>query len=315
MLADPHRSPPAPGQGHGPGSIGQPLRLQAWLPKGMGLMAAALAGLGLILWVAANWNDLGRMGRFAVLQSLVLASLLGAWARPAARVPLGLLALLGIGGLLAYFGQTYQTGADPWQLFALWAALCLPLCLAARSDALWSPWAVVVTTAVSLWLHARAGHRWHLAPGDVPLHALAWAALGALVLGLGPALARLTGAGPVSRRVALTLALCAVAFGACGSLLQQPVSPLYLLGLIVLGLSAGALWRRAWFDLYGLSAVALALNGLLVAGLVRLLFDRHDFRDPIGELLIIGLVAAVLLAGSVSAILRRGRALRQEGFA
>ena len=43
---------------------------------------------------------------------------------------LGLLALLGIGGLFAYFGQTHQTGADPWQLFALWAALVLPLRLA-----------------------------------------------------------------------------------------------------------------------------------------------------------------------------------------
>ena len=42
-------------------------------------------------------------------------------------VPMGLLAMLGMGALFAYFGQTYQTGADPWQLFALWAALSLPL--------------------------------------------------------------------------------------------------------------------------------------------------------------------------------------------
>lgn len=296
-------------------ATGQPHRLEAWLSRGMALVAASLGGLGLILWVAANWNDLGRMGRFAVLQGLVLSSLLGAWARPAARVPLGLLALLGIGGLLAYFGQTYQTGADPWQLFALWAALSLPLCLAARSDALWAPWAVVVTTAISLWLHARSGHRWQIQQGDVPLHALAWAAMGALVLGLGPALARLTGAGPWSRRVALTLALCAVTLVACGGLFHDDVSPLYLLGLIVLGLSAAALFQRAWFDLYGLSAVALALNGLLVAGMVRLLFDGGHSGDPIGELFIIGLAAAALLALSVSAIMRRELALRAEGLA
>ena len=315
MHADPHHLAPSSGLGHGIDQAGQPRQLAVCLPRGMALVAASLGGLGLILWVAANWDDLGRIGRFAVLQGLVLTSLLGAWARPAARVPLGLLALLGIGGLLAYFGQTYQTGADPWQLFAVWAALTLPLCLAARSDALWAPWAVVVITAISLWLHTHAGHRWQVREGDVPLHTLAWAAMGALVLGLGPALRRLTGAGMWSRRVALTLALCAVTLAACGGLFNEHVSPLYLLGLIVLGLSATALCQRAWFDLYGLSAVALALNGLLVAGMVRLLFDQADSRDPIGELLIIGLASAVLLALSVSAIMRRARALRAEGLA
>ena len=79
-----------------------------------------------------------------------------AW-RPAARAPLALLALLGIGGLFAYFGQTYQTGADPWQLFAWWAALALPLCLGVRSDVLWAPWAAVAVGAISLWVHAHTG--------------------------------------------------------------------------------------------------------------------------------------------------------------
>ena len=31
---------------------------------------------------------------------------------------MALLAMLNIGGLFAFFGQTFQTGADPWQLFA-----------------------------------------------------------------------------------------------------------------------------------------------------------------------------------------------------
>lgn len=296
----------------GHGLHGQPLSLARWLPRGMALLAATLGGLGMILWVAANWNALGRIGQFALLQGVVAASLLGAWARPAWRAPLGLLGLLGIGGLLAYFGQTYQTGADPWQLFALWAALSLPLGLAARSDALWTPWAVVVSTAVSLWLHAQAGHRWQVDAGDVPVHALAWAAMGAVVLGLGPALARLTGAGPWARRTALTLALFMVSFGAVAGLFHLAVSPLYLLGLIVLGLSALALAQRAWFDLYGLSAVALALNGLLVAGLVRLMFEGNPGGDTIGRLLVTGLLAAVLLAGSVHAILKRARLLAAE---
>ena len=89
---------------------------------------------------------LGRRRGWLVLTQLALA---GALWRPALRAPLALLAFLGTGGLFAYFGQTYQTGADAWQLFALWGALALPLCLGARSDALWAPWALVVMTAIS----------------------------------------------------------------------------------------------------------------------------------------------------------------------
>ncbi|MEG0885322.1 MAG: DUF2157 domain-containing protein, partial [Janthinobacterium sp.] len=107
----------------------EPARLAYWLPRGVAVLGAALLGMGLIFWVAANWEDLGRMGRFALLQGVLAAACVGAFAVPKARVPLLLVAVLAIGGLFAYFGQTYQTGADPWQLFALWAVLALPLCL------------------------------------------------------------------------------------------------------------------------------------------------------------------------------------------
>ena len=100
-----------------------PVDLARQLPRSVACLAAALGGLGLIFWVAANWDLLSRAARFGLLQTVVVAMCLGAWWKPAARAPLGLLALLGIGGLFAYFGQTYQTGADAWQLFALWAAM------------------------------------------------------------------------------------------------------------------------------------------------------------------------------------------------
>ena len=98
-----------------------PASLAYGLPRGLAVLAAALSGFGLILWVAANWDDFGRFGRFGLLLAFVAAMGIGAITRPGIRGPLGLLALLGIGGLFAFFGQTYQTGADPWQLFALWA--------------------------------------------------------------------------------------------------------------------------------------------------------------------------------------------------
>ena len=56
-----------------------------------------------------------------------------------------------------------------------------------------------------------------------------------------------------------------------------------------------------------LSAVALGLNTLVVAGLVHWIFDDYHGGDPIGQLLIIGLAAAGCLAASVSAILTLAR--------
>ena len=271
------------------------------------LLAAGLVGLGLVLWIAANWESLGRMGRFALLQGVVVVMGLGAVFRPAARAPLGLLVLLGVGALFAYFGQTYQTGADAWQLFALWAGLTLPLALAARHDAVWTAWALVAAVGIALWVQTHTGHQWRVRPDDLVVHAIGWAALGVLCALLSPPLARFTGAGPWSLRTALTLAVVALTMTAIGALFHKSVAPHYLLGLALL--AAAAFWfsRPAFFEIYGLSAVAMGLNSLLVGGLVRLLFDT-DIRDPAGPLLIVGLVAAGLLAGSVHLILKLSRA-------
>ncbi|HJV60537.1 MAG TPA: DUF2157 domain-containing protein [Albitalea sp.] len=284
----------------------EPAGLARWLPRGVAVLAAALGALGLVFWIAANWESLGRFGRFALLQGVVLVMCAGALWRPAARTPLALMALAAIGGLFAYFGQTYQTGADPWQLFALWAVLALPLCLGARSDAVWTPWAVVAMTAISLWVHAHTGHRWRVEPQDLKVHALGWLSGLLLVLALGAAARRFTGAGVWSLRCALTLWVVMLGASALGGLFHSPVAPHYALGLVVLGLAAATLASPRFAEVYGLSAVALGLDTLLVAGLGRLLFDNAA-GDPIGRLTMIGLAAAGLLAATVTAVLRVAR--------
>lgn len=270
------------------------------------VLAAALIGFGLILWVAANWDDFGRTGRFALLQMLVAVALVGAWARPALRPPLGLVALLGIGGLFAYFGQTYQTGADPWQLFALWAALALPLALAVRHDLLWAPWALVALTAVSLWTQTHTGHRWRVLPHDLPVHAVAWLAAAAVAACTSPAASRRTGAGVWAWRTAVTLFVVVVTLTALGGLFAREPAPHYALGLAVLAACAVWFGSRRGFNVFAFSALALGLNGLLLAGLARWLFDS-DYDDVIGKLLLMGLASAALLALSVQWILRRAR--------
>ena len=285
----------------------EPESLSRWLPIGIAGLAAALGGLGLIFWVAANWEILGRFGRFAVLESAIVAMGLGALLHTGARPALALVILLASGGLFAYFGQTYQTGADPWQLFALWAALSLPLCLGVRSELLWSPWALVAMTAISLWMHAHTGHRWRVEPDDLMAHLVGWVAA-LLVLGfLSAPLRRFTSAGPWALRTAATLTVVIITLTALGNLFSRTIGAHYALALVVLAVAAAAFSTRRGFDIFALSAVALGLNTLLVAGLARWLVEWGDDGDWLGRLFLIGIFAALMLAASVNGVLRLSR--------
>ncbi|MDH0865660.1 DUF2157 domain-containing protein [Mitsuaria sp. GD03876] len=275
----------------------------AWTPlrRGAGTLAAGLIGFGLILWVAANWDDFGRALRFGLLEAvlavaLVAAALLAAW-----RAPLALAGFLTLGGLLAYFGQTYQTGADTYQLFALWAALGLPVAWAARSDLVWTPWAVVVATAIGLWMETFGGHAWRFDATTVPVHALGFVAYGALCVGMGARPG--ARAQPWAWRVAVLASVIAISGTGLGALFARHVAPQFYLALGVMGVGLVLAWRHA--EVYALSALALAVDTLLVAGLARVVIDA---RGDIGGAFLIGLVACGLLAVSVSLIMRRVRA-------
>jgi uncharacterized membrane protein len=271
-------------------------------------ICSATCGAPWLCWQQpwAAWDTLGRPARFALLQGFVAVMYAGALWRAAARVPLGILALLGTGALFAYFGQTYQTGADPWQLFAWWAVLTLPLAVAARSDALWAPWVLVATTGIALWAQAHTGHRWRVLPQDLGVHLLALSAALGITAAMLPAWQRLTGAGLWSLRIAGTLAITLVTTSALPALFHSPVAPHYALGLLLLAGTVVVAGQRRFFDLFLLSAATLGLNVLLVAGLARLLLEGSR-GDLIGGLLMVGLMAAGLLAGSVQLVMRMAR--------
>ena len=103
-----------------------------------------------------------------------------AGARGAIPRPLALAGIL-LGALLALLGQTYQTGADTWELFAWWAVLLLPWALAAASQAVWLLWTLVVNVAMVLWLGERVFSWWGLL-GATYLPALIVAGLNLVIL-------------------------------------------------------------------------------------------------------------------------------------
>ncbi len=110
-------------------------------------------GAGLVFFVAANWQAWGLMGRFGLLEAgLLLCVAAALWQPPPARVGQAalLLATLFTGALLALFGQSYQTGADLYELFFAWALLALPFAVAALSGAVWATWWVVLDVGLAL---------------------------------------------------------------------------------------------------------------------------------------------------------------------
>lgn len=133
----------------------------AWRAFAARLLHAAglgAVGAGALFFVAANWQHYGVLGRFALLQiGLVVCIGVALWRAPPSLPGRGalMLATLLTGGLLALFGQSYQTGADVHELFFTWAALSLPFALAGLSGALWALWWTVLNIGLALlcgWL-------------------------------------------------------------------------------------------------------------------------------------------------------------------
>ena len=290
------------------GALDEPARLEARLSGGLAKAAGALVGFGLLLWVAANWAEWDRFMRMSVPGAVVGVAALAAITRPALRVAALAVMAAATGALFVVIGQAYPTGVDPWQFFALWAALVLPMALAARSDLLWAPWSVLTVVTATTWSVAHTAQRWAPRAEDLPVHAVAFViALLPWAVTL-PAAARVTGAGRWAHRTAALLAVLCVMFTAVGGLLGERVAPHFWLGLVMIGGVAAAMRQRRLFDIFVLSAAALGLNVLLVGGFVRLMVEG-SVGSAIGLLFPVGLVAAGALAGTVQYVMREQRRL------
>jgi hypothetical protein len=289
------------------------------LGAGALIASAGLIGFGLVLWIAANWDGLGRFERFGLAATVIAAGSLVALLRSALAAPGMVLAFAGTGGLLALIGQTYQTGADPWQLFALWAALCLPWAVAARSDALWTPWAIVAMTAVVLWSQAQPGGwpeplafaRARLdVPRflDIPLAVLAtWLISAGVAVLMAPfeLLDRWLGQRRWAFRASVSLTMLTIGSIAIAALFwgSQTELATYLAGVAALAAIGAGLVRARRLDIYLISATALGVNTTLVFGFARLIVPWNRSAGW-GDMFLVGLVAAGLIAASVVGIMR-----------
>ncbi|TCO76004.1 putative membrane protein DUF2157 [Plasticicumulans lactativorans] len=276
----------------------------AWrrfLDRLLGLLGALLLVAAAVFFIAANWSGLSRFAQFALLQAALLGAVLFAarrgldgWGGRGALLAAALL----LGPLLALLGQTYQTGADPWELFASWAALITPWALAGCFAPLWLVWLALLDLAVLLYFGEARGlppeflFLGHPNGGLVALHA-------AVLVGWEYAAVRGVGwlAGRYGPRLIATLLLADLTllalwrvldFGRAGGDWALPVWALALAALY----GAYRHWRR---DLYLLALGCAAGIVVITAALGRQLFTHH--LDA-GGLLLLGLVVIGLSAGA-----------------
>ena len=104
---------------------------------------------------------MSRWQRFSLFEALFVLCAVFAWIRPAGNV-IGALGLTGLmvltGVLLGLYGQTFQTGANTYELFFAWAALSVPFAWLSRQPGIWAFWCVILNIALALY--AQSASTW-----------------------------------------------------------------------------------------------------------------------------------------------------------
>lgn len=264
-----------------------------------------------LFFFAFNWAAMSGSAKLTVIGSALAISLAGhaIWPRPALIGQImGISATVLIGVLFAVIGQIYQTGADAWQLFALWALLSAPLALMARQAVHLALWLIIANTA---WLTFAAQYAvplgWLTAETSI---ALAGLALWGLLLARDLMIQRFEQAwlAPVWTRLYLTVA----AIGHLGFISVQATlndDPLTLgtsLGLV--GFWAGCLIiarvdGRTRTGFANASIAAAAITFMTGTALMRLLLEVSDGSEHL--VLVLGTLGCVALLALFAGWLRR----------
>ena len=130
-----------------------------WTARLLLALGTALLLAGVIYFFAFNWSKIPPAVKLAGIEAALIGCLVMA-CRASLKNLHGQLWLLAAsvltGVFLAVFGQIYQTGADAWQLFALWALLVLGWAGIAAFAAHWLLWLLLANITLWLWWNQAA---------------------------------------------------------------------------------------------------------------------------------------------------------------
>lgn len=104
------------------------------------LLGAIFLASGVMFFIAYNWEVLGKFFKFGIVEFGIIGSFVLAYFLKEESFGFKSAVIVGsflIGVLLALFGQVYQTGAESYELFIMWALLVLPIALLTRFAGIW----------------------------------------------------------------------------------------------------------------------------------------------------------------------------------
>jgi uncharacterized membrane protein len=135
--------------------INAPKEWARWTTRLCLLLGSALCLAAVVFFFAFNWDALGRLQKLGLLQVItVLALIIGQFIgfRKIGGQLLLMAASIFVGVSFAVFGQIYQTGADAFGFFGMWAICILPWVLVGAFAPLWVLWFTLVNlTAWFFW--------------------------------------------------------------------------------------------------------------------------------------------------------------------
>ncbi len=261
---------------------------------------------GVVYFFAFNWAELHRFGKLGLIAAAITASAIAAWRLGetlAGQFALLFAAVL-VGPLLAVYGQAYQTGADPFELFLGWSALIVPWVALARFGPLWLLLLVLADVGIGLY--------WE--------QALPWEGHGAQAA-LGLTLALLNGAAWAAheyfafrevrwlqsrwlpRVLALMTVAPALAVAAWLTVAPDDGTFAHVACLLLVGAIVALTWtfhRRVRSELFFLTLDAFAVMVLVTIFLgISLFRGSDDTNDWIGATLMMGLLILGQLAAAV----------------
>ncbi|HJR21019.1 MAG TPA: DUF2157 domain-containing protein [Dongiaceae bacterium] len=291
--------------------------MRALLALGVGQFLA-----GVVFFFAYNWNDLSDIAKFAVIEVALAVAVAGALLIGLDRV-FGQMLLIAAsvltGVLLAVIGQVYQTGADVFELFTVWAVFILPWTIISRHPVHWLLWLVVAEVAFVLYADQV------LVPiRDMPGE-LIWTIVGATV---AVALAarewavwrgRAWLAGHWTRLVLLFAAMAAL-FGPAAAQMfdvdHVAAGIVCVAAFLLSALATLALYWRRWRDFPALVIVIGFVDAFVVCVGYRVIdegigFDLNDVGPALSSLGAM-IAWAIAATGSAALVMRRLRGSLQE---
>lgn len=118
------------------------------------VLGAGFTISGIFFFFAFNWANMNRFFKLGLLEVAVLVTVgLAFWRgldRLSGKIALGAAGLI-VGALLAVYGQVYQTGADSYQLFLLWALLITGWVLISKFTPLWFVWVLLFNLSLAFY--------------------------------------------------------------------------------------------------------------------------------------------------------------------